>query len=333
MQRVIKFKPIYKEKIWGGRKLSTSLGREIPNGNIGESWELSDYGNDLSIIENGEWKGKTFREIFQKYPIEILGESFAATMNFPLLIKIIDAKEKLSVQVHPDDSYALEKDPQSSGKKEAWYILEADENAEIVCGFSENLDRKIYENKIKQNDAESSLQKFSSKASDAFMINPGTVHAIGGGNLLLEIQQSSDSTYRVYDYGRLGDDGKPRDLHIEKSLDVLNFQKSNHEEFLTPMPLNWENGKRYLFVSNDKFRFEKLYFSDRVSLPKLTSQSIFKILHILEGEIEIDSERFKKGDTVLITAQGSIDDFYLKAISASVSLGYMTVGTDWISFL
>lgn len=333
MQSILKFQPIYKDKIWGGRKIETILKRTIPDGNIGESWEVSDYGSDLSIIANGYLKGKTFREVYKQNIKQVLGNVFTDNEDFPLLIKLIDAKEKLSVQVHPDDEYANTKDPESSGKKEAWYILETNENAEIVCGFSDEINRSLYEQLIQNNRAESCLQTFKSKPGDAFMINPGTVHAIGGGNLLLEIQQSSDSTYRVYDYGRLGDDGKPRKLHLEKALDVLNFQKSNGEEKIKPIELNWDEGKRFLLAANDKFRLEIIEFSKEVKIPPIAKEKVFQIAHALTGQIEVDREEIKQGDTFLITAQGLEQDIRLKPINGNVKLALMSVGSDWITYL
>jgi mannose-6-phosphate isomerase len=327
MQAIIKFEPIYKSKIWGGRKLETKLGRKIPDGNIGESWEISDYGNDCSKISNGELKGKIFRESYQKYRKEILGEMFQTNESFPLLIKIIDAKEKLSVQVHPDDKYALEKDPDSSGKKESWFILDSDENSEIVCGFSENLDRELYKKLIEENKADIQLQKFISKPNDSFIINPGTVHAIGGGNLLLEVQQSSDSTYRVYDYGRL-ENGKLRELHLNKALDVLNFKKSDGEELIKPKSVDWIFGKREIHITNDKFHLETLEFSKEVLVPKICSKNVFKVIHVLDGNFKIDSEIFSKGETFLITASSA--EIHLSPNSNSVHLALMTVGRDWL---
>jgi mannose-6-phosphate isomerase len=333
MQPILKFKPIYKDKIWGGRKLETILGRKIPDGNIGESWEVSDYGNDLSIIENGILKGKTFREVYKSHTKEILGDVFKSEEDFPLLVKIIDAKDKLSVQVHPDNAYAAAKDPESSGKKEAWFILATDPGAEIVCGFCESLSRERYAELIASNQAESCLQSVKAKAGDAFMINPGTVHAIGGGNLLLEVQQSSDSTYRVYDYGRLGDDGKPRKLHLEKALDVLNFKKSSGEEIIKPQSISWESGVRKVLAANDKFRLELLEFSKEISIPPSSKEKVFQIVYVISGECEIDSEKLKTGNTFLITAQGVKEDIRIKPISGNLQLAVMGVGSDWVTYL
>lgn len=313
--------------------MESVLSRTIPDGNIGESWEVSDYGSDLSIITNDEFAGRSFREVYKQNKEKILGNVFKDNEDFPLLVKIIDAKDKLSVQVHPDDEYANTKDPESSGKKEAWYILETDQNAEIVCGFSESLNREKYESLIQSNRAESCLQTFHSKSGDAFMINPGTVHAIGAGNLLLEVQQSSDSTYRVYDYGRLGDDGKPRKLHLQKALDVLNFQKSNGQEKISPILLDWKYGKRKLLAANDKFRFEILEFSQTSKLPRFCKENVFLIIHILSGLCSIEREEFKQGDTFLITAEAFEKEITISSLSSETKIAIMSVGSDWVTYL
>lgn len=333
MQTILKFKPIYKEKIWGGRKLASILNRNIPEGNIGESWELSDYGDDLSIVENGNLAGKNFRELYKTQKDEILGEVFKENEDFPLLVKIIDAKEKLSVQVHPDDEYANTKDPESSGKKEAWFILHSDPGAEIVCGFSENLTKEAYQEQVRNNLAENALQKFKAKPGDSFLITPGTVHAIGGGNLLLEVQQSSDSTYRVYDYGRLGDDGKPRKLHLEKALDVLNFQKSAGQELLQPGELTWEYGKRSLLNANDKFRLEVLEFSGKAEIPSMSVEKVFQIIYVIAGGLFFPKENIslKQGDTFLLTAEGMKNRPEFTS-NEGVRLALMGVGSDWVRF-
>ncbi|TGL42396.1 mannose-6-phosphate isomerase, partial [Leptospira langatensis] len=251
MQKVLKFEPIYKEKVWGGRKLETVLGRKIPAGDIGESWEISDYGSDLSIVTNGEFAGKTFREVYLSHPDAILGKAFVGK-EFPLLIKLIDAKEKLSVQVHPDDAYAEEFDPDSSGKKEAWTVLQADPGSKLVCGFSRKTDRDEFSKYVETNRVEEILNEVEVKELDSFLLNPGRIHAIGGGILLMEVQQSSDSTYRVYDYGR------PRELHLKKALDVLDYSSADPKDRLVLKKLPGSNCERSLLTSNDKFRMEIL---------------------------------------------------------------------------
>lgn len=325
MQKFLKFNPIYKEKIWGGRKLA-SLGRNLPDGKIGESWEISDFENDLSIIANGDLKGTTLRECFKKYKTEIFGQCFKNDEGFPLLIKIIDANDKLSVQVHPDNEYAKNFDPMSKGKKECWFILNAEDRAEIVCGFSKEVSREEYSNLINNNQAEFPLYYRKVKKGDTFLIEPGTVHAIGSGNLILEIQQSSDSTYRVYDYGRLGDDGKPRALHLKKALDVLNFKKSTDSEVLKEHLIAKD---RYLLTSNDKFRIEKIKISGEFQIPNMFKEPSFHILSVLDGKITIEETILNIGDTILITALGILEGLSCTA-SEHTEFALIGCGTDWL---
>ncbi|EQA44588.1 putative phosphomannose isomerase type I [Leptospira broomii serovar Hurstbridge str. 5399] len=328
MQKVLKFRPIYKEKVWGGRKLETVLGRNLPEGEIGESWEISDYGEDLSVIDNGPASGRTFRDVYTSNPEEILGKPFVG-QTFPLLVKLIDAKEKLSVQVHPDDEYADKFDPQSSGKKEAWTVLQADSNSKLVCGFSKLTNREEFENLVSENRAEEILNVIQVKELDSFLLNPGKIHAIGSGILLMEVQQSSDSTYRVYDYGR------PRELHLKKALDVLDYSGLHSNGKLTPQALSWKHGKRLLLTANDKFRMEILEIESlsEFSLPSFSKEPVFHILMVLEGRCSIDEKlELKKGDTALITAAGIRAGVSARSLSSNLRLSWSGPGSDWISF-
>ncbi len=331
MQEILRIQPIYKEKIWGGRKLESFFRRNIPDGKIGESWEVSDYGKDLSVVQNGDLKGKTLREVYRNYPEDILGKSKIPFTEFPLLVKIIDAQDRLSVQVHPDDRYAAEKDPESSGKKEAWYILQSDPKSEIVCGFSESLNRETYHSMIEKNEAEKPLQTFNAEKGNAFMITPGTIHAIGKGNLILEVQQSSDSTYRVYDYGRLGDDGKPRPLHIQKSLDVLNFKKSDLSEFLKGEHTDWKFGDRKILNRNDKFFFEILKSNDNVFLPSVSDRPLFRIITVISGKVSVSGESFQEGDSFILTAKGAAKNLPFQ-FGHNTEIALMGPGSDWCEY-
>ncbi|TGM35764.1 type I phosphomannose isomerase catalytic subunit [Leptospira biflexa] len=332
--KVLFFSPIYKEKIWGGRKLESQLGRKIPEGIIGESWEVSVYDTDISPVQNPEFDNLSLTELIQKAPNEVLGKPFANS-SLPLLVKVIDAKEKLSVQVHPDDAYALKYDPKSKGKKECWYVLSADPGAELVVGFGVETNREGYESLVKQNLGESILRKWKVKAGDVFLLNPGTIHAIGGGVVLLEVQQSSDSTYRVYDYGRIGDDGKPRELHLEKALSVLNFQKSNGEEKLTKQVLCYHPFPRYLYTSNDKFRLESWEFdqAQNFTFTPLAEPSCFGIFFTVSGSVYFPELQRTVGpnETFFMTATG-----FQETISAyaapGTKLAFMSAGTDTVKY-
>ncbi|TGK12211.1 mannose-6-phosphate isomerase [Leptospira fletcheri] len=327
MQKVLKFRPIYKEKVWGGRKFETFLGRILPAGDIGESWEVSDYGQDLSVIENGSAAGRTFREFYSEDPENVLGKSFIG-QGFPLLVKLIDAREKLSVQVHPDDEYAEKFDPESSGKKEAWTVLQADAGSKLVCGFARATSRDEFAELVRSDRAEELLNVVSVKESDSFLLNPGKIHAIGAGILLMEVQQSSDSTYRVYDYGR------PRELHLTKALDVLDYSGPDPEDPLSQTSLPWEYGERVLLTGNDKFRMELLSVKEagEFVLPSFSSEPVFHILMVLDGSCSVEGEiTLKKGDTVLATAFGMRTGLAIRALIPGTRLSWFGPGKDWIS--
>ena len=237
----IKFYPILKEKIWGGTKLVTKLNKKSTSKNVGESWELSDVEDNISIVSNGNLKGKTLRELLETYKSELTGENNYAHFgnNFPLLIKYIDAKEDLSVQVHPNDEIA-KKLHNSFGKTEMWYIMQADSGSKIVVGFSKEITPDQYLNYVAEKKIPSILNYEKVKAGDAFFIEPGTVHTIGGGILLAEIQQTSDITYRIYDWDRADDQGNPRTLHTDLAVEAINFShkieaKHNYSTFINSL--------------------------------------------------------------------------------------------------
>ncbi len=211
--------PIFHEKIWGGSKLADDFGYEIPDGPIGECWAISAHPNGDCAISGGAWDGMRLSELWDQHR-ELFGD--VEGDRFPLLIKIIDAKDNLSVQVHPDDAYAAEHENGSLGKRECWYVLAADEGTQIVIGQRAH-DRAELAGMIDEGRWDDMLNLVPCHVGDFFPIEPGTVHAIQGGTLILETQQSSDVTYRVYDYDRVGDDGKPRELHIQQSLDVVDY--------------------------------------------------------------------------------------------------------------
>lgn len=329
---ILRFAPIYKDKIWGGRKLDSILKRNIPSGDIGESWEISDYLEDKSVVLDATWKGRDFRSLYKMYPREILGDGMEGK-SFPLLIKIIDAKEKLSVQVHPNDAYAKKNDPKNAGKKEAWIVIQADPNAELVVGFDQNTTKDKYKSLVEKKEAESILKSHPVKKGDAFLLEPGTIHAIGGGILLLEIQQSSDSTYRVYDYGR------PRELHLDKALDVLNYKAFKGKEKLTYKESFFAGaGELCELTENDKFRIYSLVLDDLSEfepedfiLPVVTKKPRFHIYSMLSGEIKLSNGmHFKQGDTFMATAKGTQEEQLFQVVGSSkVQMIISTVGSDF----
>ena len=211
--------PIFHGKIWGGRKLETEFGYEIPDGPIGECWAISAHPNGDCVVAGGAWDGKHLSELWDEHR-ELFGG--VEGDRFPLLVKIIDAKDNLSVQVHPDDAYAAEHENGSLGKRECWYVLAVDPGTKIVIGQRAH-DRAELAQMIEEGRWDDMLNLVPCHVGDFFPIEPGTVHAIQGGTLILETQQSSDVTYRVYDYDRVQDDGSTRELHIQQSLDVVDY--------------------------------------------------------------------------------------------------------------
>lgn len=327
MQEILVFHPIYKETLWGGDRLAKLFQRNLPSTRVGESWEISAYGKDISIVKNGNLSGRSLKEIFENWRDEIFGKPLLQIEEFPLLVKIIDANQKLSVQVHPSDEFTKIYDPANRGKREAWIILESEQNAKIYCGFNQDLSKEEYRKEIANNRAEIYLLAHNVKKGDAFLIEPGTIHAIGAGNLILEVQQSADSTYRVYDYGRLDAYGKPRPLHLDKALDVLNFKKSNLEEKLSYKEL--VPSERYLLTSNTKFRLEKWLWIGKKLFYGITNPSTFHILHILDGHLQVSEYTFQKGETFLVAAYALQKGIEMQGSS---EIAIMTVGSELVEF-
>ena len=227
---ILKLSPALKDYIWGGTRLKTEFKIETPMQTVAEAWVLSAHKDGPSVIENGELKGKTLLQGIESFGRECLGTNCAGISDFPILIKLIDADKNLSVQVHPDDEYAR-KYENSYGKTEMWYVVDCEEGARLFYGFKEKTSKEEFEKRIKDNTLTDILRSVEVKKGDCFFIPSGTIHAIGKGMLIAEIQQNSNCTYRVYDYGRLGADGKPRQLHIEKALDVTKTEPASPVDF------------------------------------------------------------------------------------------------------
>lgn len=220
----IKMVPYFKDYIWGGDRLIREWGKPCPDAVAAESWELSAHKNGQSVAANGPFKGETLGEIVEKYGNRCLGAHSEKSDRFPILIKFLDTKQKLSIQVHPDDRYALIHE-NDHGKTEMYYIVDANEGSGILCGLKTNLTKEQFEERIRNRTVEEELNWIPVKKGDVFLVHPGTVHAIGDGVIIAEIQQNSNITYRIYDYDRTTPDGTPRTLHIENALDVLRLEK------------------------------------------------------------------------------------------------------------
>ncbi len=300
----LKFNPIYKEKIWGGNKLAEVFARDLPNDKIGESWEVSAHPNGTSIIENGIYQGRKITNLIEKNPKEILGNiELDENKRFPLLIKILDANAKLSVQVHPDDEYAQEAENEL-GKTEMWYILEAKPGARLVYGLKPGTKKDDFAAAIEDGNLEKYLNEVIVEKGDVFYMPSGTVHAIEDGILLAEIQQNSDTTYRVYDWNRVGEDGKPRDLHVERALDVIDFKKDVVQAKSTPLVINKENYTRSFLTACPYFVTEKIEVNGLYQIG--TDRNRFYIVMNLKGQAGISSNEkvynLSPGDTYFLPA-------------------------------
>jgi len=221
----LKFKTIYKDKIWGGNKIKTYLGKDFsPLPNCGETWEISGVKSDVSVVDGGALQGSSLADLLEQYQDELVGKKVYAKFGniFPLLVKFIDANDWLSIQVHPDDELA-KKRHNSFGKTEMWYIIESDPGSTLITGFNQQVDEKVYLEKLNSGHLDDILNKETANAGDVFFLPAGRVHTIGKGLLLAEIQQTSDITYRIYDFDRVDDKGNKRELHTEEALAAIDY--------------------------------------------------------------------------------------------------------------
>lgn len=234
----LKFRPILKSLIWGGEKIAPFKGIETDMHNIGESWELSGVKGNESVVANGEFEGMTIRELLVRFRGELVGKKNYERFGneFPLLVKFIDAKQDLSIQVHPDDVLAAKRHA-SKGKTEMWYVVQADENAHLRSGFSRRVTPEEYERSVADNTITDILADYRITPGDLFFLPAGRVHSIGAGSFIAEIQQTSDITYRIYDFNRLGADGKPRELHTSLAKDAIDYTVlDDYRTHYTPVP-------------------------------------------------------------------------------------------------
>lgn len=296
----LQFEPILKERIWGGEKLKTVLHKSIVSKITGESWELSTVEGDVSCIANGELKGKSLTSLIDELPNEILGTEVYTRFGkqFPLLFKYLDAREDLSIQVHPNDELA-KKRHNSFGKTEMWYIMQADDKAKIIVGFKEKSNADDYVKNLKNNTLLSILDEMPAKSGDVFFLETGTVHAIGAGLVVAEIQQTSDITYRIYDFNRLDTSGNTRELHVDLALEAINYNKVQTKKDYTKN-VNESNG----VVDCPYFITNFIPLDGKITVSK--SGTTFTVYMCVEGTFEIEYSNskleYKKGDTILIPA-------------------------------
>ena len=290
-------------KIWGGEKLENFFSCKSFNKNYGESWEISVIKDFESVVNNGVFKNKKLNKLIEKYPIEILGSSVYNKygLNFPLLIKFIDVNQPLSIQVHPNNEKARVRH-NSFGKSEMWFIIETEKNANLSLGFNKKIDKNIFNENLKNKTVDKILNSFVVEPKDAFYVPAGTIHALNGKMLLLEVQQSSDITYRIYDYERLDPKtGKKRKLHIKSAISSINFSQNKYEK----LKYDINENKLNPIIENNFF---KIYFLKIKSgeTQKIFMNSSFWILVCLEGCLSVNYKNekysFEKGVTFLIPA-------------------------------
>ena len=315
----LKFTPIFKDKIWGGNKIKSILGKDFGSlPNCGESWELSGVEGNVSVVSNGYLAGNSLDELIEIYMGDLVGDHLFETFGneFPLLIKFIDANDDLSIQVHPDDELARERH-KAYGKTEMWYVLQADRGSKLQSGFNQEVNQELYLEKLEKTELTDILNFEEVKAGDVYFIPAGRVHAIGKGILLAEIQQTSDITYRIYDYDRRDDKGNPRELHTDLALDAIDY--TLYPEYKT----------KYKVKPNESIELAKCrYFTTNVlELNQMIDKDYnkldsFVIFICLEGEVNIETESgietIQKGETILIPA--SLEHVQLKPVSANARL-------------
>jgi len=312
----LKFEPILKEKIWGGKKLSQVLNKKTDKINIGESWEISDVDDDISIVSNGNLQGKTLQDLLQSYKENLVGKKVYNQFGnkFPLLIKYIDAKEPLSIQLHPNDTLA-KKRHNSFGKTEMWYVMQADENANLIVGFNKRISKEEYLSHVNNKNLVDSLNFDIVKKGDVYFITSGLVHAIGAGVLLAEIQQTSDITYRIYDWERQDDQGNKRELHTEYAMDAIDL--STQETYKTNY--NIELNETSNIIDCQYFTTNILMVDKNIKIDNSNRDS-FIIYMCTDGEgVRIKSLDFEVnlnyGETVLIPA--SLNNYNILPINTS----------------
>jgi len=312
----LKFEPIFKEKIWGGNKLNTTLGKNLPlNKKIGESWEISGVKDNISVVSNGKLAGNNLQELVEIYMSDLVGDKVFEKfgIEFPLLVKFIDANKALSIQVHPDDELAGKRHNEC-GKTEMWYVIQADNNSEIVTGFKQKINKKQYQKYFQEGRLNQILNIEKVKEGEVFFIPAGRIHASGKGILLAEIQQTSDLTYRIYDWDRKDKNGNSRKLHTELALEAIDF--SVYDNYKTPYKKT--KNQSVSILECEYFHTNILNFNKPIEKDYSLIDS-FVIIMCLKGGLllyyKTDKEQVNHGETVLIPA--SLDNIIFEPLGES----------------
>lgn len=301
MMEIMKLIPSGKDYLWGGTRLKDEYGKNIDMTPLAESWECSVHPDGSCYVADGRYKGKTLKEVLDEHP-EYIGTKVNG--EFPILAKFIDAKKDLSVQVHPDDEYAREKE-KDNGKTEMWYIIDADVGASLIYGFKHKVSKEILERAIEKGKLDKHLQKVEVHKGDFFFVPAGTVHGIGKGILLAEVQESSNVTYRVYDYDRVDKNGKKRELHFDKAVQVMDMGIAPDIKQKKRLVKYYPGCSRELLCRCKYFETERIQVTKGFSFSVM--ENSFQVLMCMDGygQVEVDGDkpvRFSKGETVFLPA-------------------------------
>ena len=296
MRELLFMEPVFKEAIWGGTRLKDVFGYDIPSSRTGECWAISAHKNGDCRIAGGTWKGQSLSSLWESHP-EWFGAAAGCHKEFPLLVKIIDARNDLSIQVHPDNAYAGEHENGSLGKTECWYILDCDPDATIVIGHHAGNKDEVKQ-MIEEKRWKDFIREIPVSKGDFFQINPGCVHAIKGGTLVLETQQSSDITYRVYDYDRLSG-GKPRQLHIKESIDVIEAPFKEDQNAMPAVVKETDSGRKEHLVTCAYYTVDKI---DMTGCWTENYGDSFANVSILDGEGSVNGIPVSKGQHFIVPA-------------------------------
>ena len=292
----LKFQPLFRRYLWGGRRLETMLGKSLGQGDdYAESWELVDHGDDQSVVVNGPATGQTLAQLVTKHNEALFGRHVGQT-QFPLLFKFLDCNRTLSVQVHPNDAQGAKLDPPDLGKTEAWVVLAADPGSKIYAGLKAGITQDDLRQALESGTCDQCLHTFEPQVGDCVFIEAGTVHALGEGLVIAEIQQASDTTFRLFDWNRVGVDGQPRQLHIGQSLEVTNFERGPVSA-KKPKAIKQPNGEK--LVDCEKFILDRHTLA---SSQPLGGDDRFHLLVVLEGTITLGDEKLSLGETCLLPA-------------------------------
>ncbi len=306
LTQTLTFEPIYMERVWGGRRLESLYGKRLPAGaRIGESWEIVDREEAQSVVHEGELRGLTLNDLWNNHREAIFGSRFSEMgQRFPLLFKLLDAQDRLSVQVHPTPDVAGELHGES--KTEAWFIAEAETGADLFVGLSKGVTRESFREALEEGRVADAIHRIPVRTGDSIFIPSGRIHAIGAGNVIVEVQQSSDTTYRVFDWNRVGLDGRPRTLHVEESMKSIDFSD------IEP-GLGGFNGN--VIAECEFFRVEKIYVESQIDACQAGEFAIFTVV---TGRVRCGHCEYKAGDFFMVPA--TLNERILESVDGSATV-------------